>query len=93
MSTAASSEPRIVTLEVTEDAIIAQLADGRTISVPLAWSWRLANATPEQRKPLELAFFQGLTHSEIAANTGEPLGTVKTRIRAALLALRKVLVA
>src|SRR5438270_5592039 len=48
---------------------------------------------PEQRKPLEMAFFQGLTHSEIAEKTGEPLGTIKTRIRAALLALRKVLVA
>src|SRR3954454_21908349 len=47
----------------------------------------------EQRKPLEMAFFQGLTHSEIAEKTGEPLGTIKTRIRAALLALRKVLVA
>jgi hypothetical protein len=46
--------PRIVSLEVTEDAIIAQLADGRTISVPLAWSWRLANATPAQRSRFEL---------------------------------------
>lgn len=45
----------------------------------------------EQRKALDMAFFQGLTHSEIAAQTGEPLGTIKTRIRAGLLALRKVL--
>lgn len=48
---------------------------------------------PEQRQPLELAFFQGLTHSEIASKTGEPLGTIKTRIRTALLALRKALAA
>lgn len=53
MNTAAGSEPRIVALEVTEDAITAQLADGRTVSVPLAWSWRLADATPEQRKHFE----------------------------------------
>jgi RNA polymerase sigma-70 factor (ECF subfamily) len=43
----------------------------------------------EQRKTLEMAFFDGLTHSEIAEMTGEPLGTVKTRIRSALLTLRK----
>jgi RNA polymerase sigma-70 factor (ECF subfamily) len=43
----------------------------------------------EQRKTLEMAFFDGLTHSEIAEVTGDPLGTVKTRIRSALLTLRK----
>ena len=43
----------------------------------------------EQRKTLEMAFFDGLTHSEIAEMTGDPLGTVKTRIRSGLLTLRK----
>lgn len=54
MSTVASSVPRILTLEVTGDAIVAQLADGRTVSVPLAWSWRLADATPSQRERFEI---------------------------------------
>ena len=43
----------------------------------------------EQRKTLEMAFFDGLTHTEIAEMTGDPLGTVKTRIRSALTTLRK----
>ena len=48
----------------------------------------LAEMNPDQRKVLELAFFQGLTHTEIAEKTGEPLGTVKTRIRSGLQYLR-----
>ena len=48
----------------------------------------LAEMNPDQRSALELAFFQGLTHSEIAEKTGEPLGTIKTRIRSGLQQLR-----
>ena len=42
-----------------------------------------------QRSALEMAYFEGMTHTEIAAKTGEPLGTIKTRIRSGLLLLRK----
>jgi hypothetical protein len=54
MNIVASSEPLIVDVEVTDELITAHLADGRTISVPLAWSWRLSNATPEQRQRFEI---------------------------------------
>jgi hypothetical protein len=49
MSTALKVDPRVASVRVTNELIIADLADGRTISVPLAWSWRLSDATPEQR--------------------------------------------
>lgn len=48
------SEPLIVDVEVIDELITARLADGRTIRVPLAWSWRLSNATPEQRQRFEI---------------------------------------
>lgn len=42
----------------------------------------------EQRAVLELAYFRGLSQSEIAAHTGQPLGTIKTRVRLAMEKLR-----
>ncbi len=47
-------EVRIKDIIVTEDVITAQLMDGRTISVPLAWSWRLSEATPKERGNWEI---------------------------------------
>jgi RNA polymerase sigma-70 factor (ECF subfamily) len=42
-----------------------------------------------QRQAMELAFFEGMTHSEIAERTGEPLGTIKTRLRTAVETLKR----
>jgi RNA polymerase sigma-70 factor, ECF subfamily len=64
--------------EESERNLMTEKARGLIVTLP-----------QEQRKTLEMAFFDGLTHSEIAEMTGEPLGTVKTRIRSALLVLRK----
>ncbi len=47
-------EPRVLNIDMTNDEIIAHLMDGRTISVPLVWSWRLSEATPQQRQNFEI---------------------------------------
>jgi hypothetical protein len=54
MNTVVRLEVKIKEIEVTDELITAHLADGRTISVPLVWSWRLTEATPEQRANYEL---------------------------------------
>jgi RNA polymerase sigma-70 factor, ECF subfamily len=67
-----------------EEAAIANL-DGARVRTALS------QLPPEQREPIELGFFGGITHQEIARRSGLPLGTVKTRIRTGLRRLRTVL--
>ena len=70
--------------EPMEDAAFARL-DAERVRAALA-------ALPaEQREPIELGFFGGITHEEIAKRSGTPLGTVKTRIRSGLRKLRSAL--
>ena len=49
----------------------------------------IAELPPDQHRALELAYFEGLTHQEIAQRTSSPLGTVKTRVRLGLMKLRE----
>lgn len=49
MSISAPSQPRARGVEIADDALVVELVDGRTISVPLEWFPRLRDATPEDR--------------------------------------------
>ena len=51
----------------------------------------MAELSAPQRTALELAYFEGLSHSQIAERLGEPLGTVKTRVRQAMITMRRTL--
>jgi RNA polymerase sigma-70 factor (ECF subfamily) len=63
----------------------AQVADRQLVT------GALARLVPAQREVVELAYFGGLTHTEIAGRLRQPLGTVKTRMRIALQTLRGLL--
>lgn len=66
MSIAINIQPRVVEVSVSDDAITARLTDGRVVSVPLAWSWRLSAATTMQRSHFEiLGTGQGVRWPEI----------------------------
>jgi RNA polymerase sigma-70 factor (ECF subfamily) len=74
------------------------LPDPRDMTVASEQDWLmdkvravLVTLPTEQQGPLELAYFQGLSHTEIAEKMGSPLGTVKTRIRAGLMTIRKAM--
>lgn len=54
MRIAVNTDARVKEVSVTDDLITFHLVDGRVISVPLAWSWRLSDATPAQRNNYEI---------------------------------------
>ena len=54
MSIAVSTDARVKEVSVSEELITFRLIDGRVISVPLAWSWRLSDATVAQRQHFEI---------------------------------------
>jgi RNA polymerase sigma-70 factor (ECF subfamily) len=67
----------------SDPSLDAEAAERRQIVSSALWE-----LPPEQREALELGYFGGLSQSEIAERTGQPLGTVKTRMRLALQKLR-----
>jgi RNA polymerase sigma-70 factor (ECF subfamily) len=81
----ASSVPEsLPEADALEDTALAHL-DGERVRQALT------QLPPEQREPIELGFFGGITQDQIARRTGLPLGTVKTRIRTGLRRLRNLL--
>ena len=76
---------------VREQATVTPLEEASQRQARQAVVQAMQEIPAEQRASLELAYYDGLSHSEIAQRTGEPLGTVKTRIRSAMEKLSKLL--
>ncbi|MCI0434013.1 MAG: sigma-70 family RNA polymerase sigma factor [Gemmatimonadetes bacterium] len=88
---AAAADPAGTALPVAAAADPA--ADVESSAMRERVTTALAGLPPAQRRVIELAYFGGLSHSEIAAELSEPLGTIKTRIRAGMEKLRATLLA
>jgi RNA polymerase sigma-70 factor, ECF subfamily len=84
VNTAIASEKEIAFPTISVDPLEAVEMVERQQQVLAA----LAKIPPEQRQVIEMAYYQGLTHTEIAAATGLSLGTVKTRLRLGLSKLK-----
>jgi RNA polymerase sigma-70 factor, ECF subfamily len=69
----------------TTSAAVVTLVEARRVRAALAL------LSPAQQQAISLAYFEGLTHNQVAATLGAPLGTVKSRIRDGLLRLREAL--
>jgi RNA polymerase sigma-70 factor (ECF subfamily) len=82
----ASGEELLENTVVLPTTLESQVAQGQLIGKVKG---ALENLPKEQRAAIELAYFEGLTHSEIAERTGDPLGTVKTRLRSAVETLKR----
>jgi RNA polymerase sigma-70 factor (ECF subfamily) len=90
---------RHVDMQITwQDAEVIALLDGHNVEWEVDLSqrqlrirWAVAQLPVEQKQAVGMAFFQGLSHPEIADLLGEPLGTVKTRIRLGMRKLRDLL--
>jgi RNA polymerase sigma-70 factor, ECF subfamily len=77
--------PPLTTPDRSPEQVAISSEDARSVRAALE------QLPEEQRSLVDLAYYEGLTHSEIAARTGVPLGTIKTRLRTAMTTLRGAL--
>ena len=86
-----ASSRRLVFLEQDEFESIAETSSGHHTTDVIMLEDAFKTLQPDEQELIRLAFYEGLSHSQIVLRTHVPLGTVKSRLRAALISLRKYL--